>query len=89
MRKPNKNIQRRTFVKIRFNTITLHSIHTVHNQSINSLVKWQHMGIHGHYLSYKQAIYTNVYNLFWSKILKDKWISDLKLHLFNTCLTEI
>ena len=62
MRKPDKNIQRRTFVKIRFNTITLNSIHIVHNQSIHILVKWQPMRIHGHYLSYKQYIYTNVYN---------------------------
>ena len=49
-----------TFVKIRVNTITLHSIHTVHiyNQSINILVKCLPMRIHGHYLSYKHAIYT-------------------------------
>jgi len=58
MRQPNKNIQRRTFVKIRFYTLTLDSIHTVHNQSINISVKC----LHGHYLSYKQAIYTKVYN---------------------------
>ena len=51
-----------TFVKIRFDTITLHSIHTVRNQSINIFVKCLPMRIHGHYLSYKQAIYTNVYN---------------------------
>ena len=50
------------FVKIRFDTITLHSIHTVHTQSIRILVKCLPMRIHGHYLSYKQAIYTNVYN---------------------------
>jgi len=62
MRQPNKTIQRRTFVMIRFNTITLHGIHTVHNQSINILVKCLPMRIHGHFLSYKQAIYTNVYN---------------------------
>ena len=67
-----------TFVKIRVNTITLHSIHTVHiyNQSINILVKCLPMRIHGHYLSYKQAIYTNVYNEKQTgcgkKILKDK-----------------
>jgi len=51
-----------TFVKIRFDTITLNSIHTVHNQSITILVKCLPMRIHEHYLSYKQAIYTNVYN---------------------------
>jgi len=39
MRQSNKNIQRRTFVKIRFNTLTLNSIHTVHNQSIHISVK--------------------------------------------------
>ena len=65
-----------TFVKIRVNTITLHSIHTVHNQSMNILVKCLHTRIHGHYLSYKQAIYTNVYNEkqrgFGKKILKGK-----------------
>ena len=78
MRKTNTNIQRRTFVKIRFNTITLDSKHTVHNQSINILVKCLPMTIHGHILSYKQAIYTNVYNEkqsgFGKKILKDKWL---------------
>ena len=62
MRKQNKIIQRRTFVKIRFNTITLNSIHKVHDQSIHILVKCLPMRIHGHYLSYKQAIYTKVYN---------------------------
>ena len=62
MRKTNTNIQRGTFGKIRFNTITLDSKHTVHNQSINILVKCSPMTIHGHILSYKQAIYTNVYN---------------------------
>ena len=51
-----------TFVKIRFDTVILNSIHTVHNQSINILVKYQPMRIHGQYLSYKQAICTNVYN---------------------------
>ena len=53
-----------TFVKIRVNTITLHSIHTVHiyNQSINILVKCLPMRIHGHFLSYKQAININAYN---------------------------
>jgi len=51
-----------TFVKIRFDTTTLNSIHTVHNQSINMLVKCLPMRIHGHYLSYKQVIYTNVNN---------------------------
>ena len=40
----------------------MNSLHTVHNQSINILVKCLSMRIHGHYLSYKQAIYTNVYN---------------------------
>ena len=62
MRKPDKNIQRRTFVKIRFNTITLNSIHKVHDQSIHILVKCLPMRIHGHYLSYKQAININAYN---------------------------
>jgi len=51
-----------TFVKIRFDILTLNSIHTVHNLSIIILVKCLPMRIHGHYLSYKQAIYTNVYN---------------------------
>ena len=36
------------------------------------------MRIHGHYLSYKQAIYTNVYNEKQTgcgkEILKDKWL---------------
>jgi len=35
MRQPNKNIESRTCVKVRFNTITLNSIHAVHNQSIH------------------------------------------------------
>ena len=62
MRKPNKHIERRTFVKIGFSTVTLNRIHTVHNQSINISVKCLPMRIHVHLLSYKQAIYTNVYN---------------------------
>ena len=49
MRQSNKNIQRRTFVKIPFNTITLNSIHTVHYPSINISVRCLHMKIHGHY----------------------------------------
>ena len=55
-------IQRRTFVKTRLYTITLNSIHTVHDQSINMLVKCLHMRIHGHFLSYKQSTYTKVCN---------------------------
>jgi len=51
-----------TSVKIRFDILTLNSIHTVQYQSINILVKCLPIRIHGHYLSYKQAIYTNVYN---------------------------
>ena len=58
MRQPNTNIQMCTFVKIRFYTLTLNSIHTVHNQSMHISVKC----LHRHYLSYKQVIYTKVYN---------------------------
>jgi len=55
MRQPNKNIQRRTFVKIR--------------------LPMRYMDI---CLSYKQAMYTNVYNEkqsgFGEKKLTDKWL---------------
>ena len=54
----------------------MNSIHTVHTQSINILVKCLPMRIHGHYLSYKQAIYTNVYNEKQSGLEKNKSISD-------------